>query len=175
MAGASQFWTFSLAVYADAAVQKECLDLQDRFGVDVNLLLFCAFVGAAHGALLSEADVSNAAAAVGDWHRNIVTHLREVRRALKPFAAGPSTISASAEALRNSVKASELEAERIEQTLLEVWCSARLDRLPRAKPDKAVAANIQTLLARHEGEAGQPQMPGHLAAAALAVARSVSR
>src|SRR6202000_1576818 len=51
--GESRFWTFSLAVYADPAVQRECLALQDDHGVDVNLLLFCAFVGAVHGVALS--------------------------------------------------------------------------------------------------------------------------
>jgi len=171
MAKASQFWAFSLAVYADPAVQKECLDLQDRFGVDVNLLLFCAFVGAAHSALLSEADITDAAAAIGDWHRNVVTHLREARRALKPFAASVSPSAAPAEALRTSVKAAEFEAERIEQAALEAWCAPRIDRLPRAEPDEAVAANIRRFLARHESANTKPQLPEHLAAAALAAGR----
>jgi len=172
MATGSQFWAFSLGVYADPAVQKECLDLQDRFGVDVNMLLFCTFAGAVHSALLPDADINDAAAAVRDWHENVVANLREARRALKRFAAAPSPVATSAEALRTSVKASEHEAERIEQTILDVWCALRLDRLPRTEAAEAVAANIRRLLARHEGRDGRPEMPEHLVAAALAGARS---
>ena len=35
------FWNYSLALYARAEVAKTCLALQDRLGLDVNLLLFC--------------------------------------------------------------------------------------------------------------------------------------
>ena len=40
---ASPFWNFSVAVYSSDAVQDECLTLQDQFGLDVNLVLLCAF------------------------------------------------------------------------------------------------------------------------------------
>ncbi len=39
----SQFWGFSLAVYGADAVEPECLTMQDEFGLDVNLILLCAF------------------------------------------------------------------------------------------------------------------------------------
>ena len=39
------FWQFSGAVYAHPGVAEACLDLQDRHGLDVNLLLFCAWAG----------------------------------------------------------------------------------------------------------------------------------
>jgi uncharacterized protein (TIGR02444 family) len=42
----SPFLLFSLSVYGSLGVQKECAELQDSFGIDVNLLLFCAFVDA---------------------------------------------------------------------------------------------------------------------------------
>ena len=38
---ASPFWRFSLRIYP--AVADTCLELQDRFGVDVNVLLFLLF------------------------------------------------------------------------------------------------------------------------------------
>ena len=34
------FWTFSLNVYAEQEVADVCLNLQDQFDVDVNVLLF---------------------------------------------------------------------------------------------------------------------------------------
>jgi uncharacterized protein (TIGR02444 family) len=72
----SSLWAFSLSVYANAAVQAECLDLQDHHGIDVNLLLFCAYVGAVHCAVLSDTEVRLAASIVGEWQNSIVKRLR---------------------------------------------------------------------------------------------------
>lgn len=167
----SRFWTFSLSVYNNTAVQTECLDLQDRYGIDVNLLLFCAYVGVVHRAILSDSEVRQAANVVGAWHKNIVRSLREARRALKLFATESSPIDSSAATLRASVKTMELEAERLEQTMLEDWSALRVDAWPRAQPTEAVVANIQKLFAICYGSAQQLDLPKHLIAAALAAAR----
>lgn len=169
----SRFWEFSLTVYGAPGVQEECLRLQDFYGVDINVLLLCAYVGGVHGGLLSDRDVSAAIAAVTEWNKNIVGSLREARRALKPFAAGPSTTGASAAALRTGVKAAELEAERIEQMMLEAWSAPRLDTWPRAAPETAVATNVAALLAAHGTAGGQPDPTSHLIAAALASAHAL--
>lgn len=166
----SPFWTFSLAVYREPAVQRECLELQDRYGVDVNLLLFCAFIGAVRGAVMPAQAVRLAAELVADWHHNIVANLREVRRALKPLATDGSSIAPSAAALRENVKATELEAERIEQIMLERWSAAHADAWPRAEPAAAVADNIRALFAIGKGAPQPPDLPANLIAAALAVA-----
>ena len=170
----SRFWSFSLAVYSGSGVQAECLDLQERHGIDVNLLLFCAYVGAVCGVVLPAAALREARDLVGVWHRDVVQELRGARRALKPFAAAvPSPPGGSAAELRGTVKAAELEAERIEQAMLEAWSAERIKAWPRAEPETAVAANIQSLLALC-GQAAEPQaMPAHLAAASLAVASSI--
>jgi uncharacterized protein (TIGR02444 family) len=165
--GPLHFWEFSLTVYGAPGVQEECLLLQDRCGVDINVLLFCAYVGAIHCALLSDVGVRAAAAVAGEWNTTIVGGLRKVRSALKPFATDPSAIRASAALLRTAVKAAELEAERIEQMTLEVWSVSRLEAWPRAQPETAVAANIAALLATHGIAVGQPDLTSHLAAAAL--------
>ena len=99
-----RLWPFSLAVYHDDDVQKECLDLQDRHGIDVNMLLFCAFVGAVHGAIISERDVKDALSLIGAWNANVGRALRKVRRELKLFA-DPSPIQIAAGELRTSVNA----------------------------------------------------------------------
>ena len=62
---ASPFWDFSVAVYGASAVEGECLTLQDQFGIDVNLILLCAFVGAAHGVALTPDDIASARAPRG--------------------------------------------------------------------------------------------------------------
>ena len=40
------FWNFSLELYAGDGVAEACLDLQERRGCDVNILLFCCWLGA---------------------------------------------------------------------------------------------------------------------------------
>jgi uncharacterized protein (TIGR02444 family) len=167
----ADFWTFSLAVYADPRVQMECLALQDGYGIDVNILLFCAYVGAVHGAIVADAELLQAADHVASWQNDVVTKLRGARRALKPFATHPSPIATSATPLREQVKFSELESEHIEQMMLETWSATRLDLWPRAEPDAAVTANIATLLAQLGGPDRRPAPPNHLIAAALVAAR----
>src|SRR5471030_292758 len=39
------FWNFSLEIYAAEGVSGACLDLQERRGCDVNILLFCCWLG----------------------------------------------------------------------------------------------------------------------------------
>jgi uncharacterized protein (TIGR02444 family) len=168
----SRFWTFSLAVYADPAVQQECLALQDDDGVDVNLLLFCAFVGAAHGVVLSERATRDATDVVGVWQKDVVGALRLARRALKPFAGEAGPHQRPAADLRARVKNAELDAERIEQAMLEHWAAAPIGSWPHAEPAEAVTQNIRTLLAvtgpteKTTGRAAR--WPSHLVAAALA-------
>jgi uncharacterized protein (TIGR02444 family) len=170
--GQSQFWAFSLTVYGAAGVPEECLQLQDRYGVDINLLLFCVYIGAVHGALLPDREVRAGAAAVRDWNKNIVAGLRVARRALKPFAANSSATGVSAAALRTTVKAAELEAERLEQMMLETWSMARIGTWPRAEPQAAILANAAALLATYGIAVDLPGLTSHLVAAAHAAARS---
>jgi uncharacterized protein (TIGR02444 family) len=165
-----RFWTFSLAVYADPAVQQECLALQDDHGVDVNLLLFCAFVGAGHGALLSERAVTEAADMIRTWQSDVVGALRAARRTLKQFAAESGPLDTPIAALRTRVKELELDAERVEQAMLEHWATVHIESWPRTPPADAVADNIRTLLAMSARKTAPPIWPQHLTAAALTAA-----
>jgi len=75
------FWDFSLAVYNRPGVAEACLALQDRRGLDVNLLLACCWAGAA-GRRLEAQDISGLRGAVDEWQREVVAPLRAVRRRL---------------------------------------------------------------------------------------------
>lgn len=166
-------WQFSLAVYAADGVAGECLDLQDRYGVDVNLLLFAAYAGAIEETTLERNDIADAAAASSAWHTDIVRALRGARRALKPAAAdnGNPFRSQSAE-LRARIKAAELDAERLEQGMLWAWWRQRRSRA-RTDPTEALHANLSGLLAHYAVTAG-PATVENLVAAALVLARSKS-
>jgi uncharacterized protein (TIGR02444 family) len=143
----SPFWNFSLAVYRASAVQDECLDLQDQFGLDVNLVLLCAFLGAVHGVALTSEDIASARRKAGPWHEDIVKTLRVARRRLKTIELKDAEAAKAAAQLRSQVKAAERESERIEQMMLEQWANARLAAWPHGKFRDAVVANLQTLLA----------------------------
>jgi uncharacterized protein (TIGR02444 family) len=166
----SPFWAFSLAVYANAEVQKECLDLQDRYGLDVNLLLFCAFVGAYYGAQLSSHVIGEAATLVSIWHDRIVINLRETRRALKTFATDTLPSGLSLARLRDDVKALELEAECFEQLMLEAWADSGIPQWPRTQPREAIINNVRTLFATRYKPPSAPSLPDHLVETAVRVA-----
>jgi uncharacterized protein (TIGR02444 family) len=161
-------WRFSLAVYAADGVAVECLDLQDRFGLDVNLLLFAAYAGAVEGVALQAQDVTAAADLVTDWHTGIVRAVRGARRALKPVSLDArDPLQGAAAVLRARVKAAELDAEKIEQTMLWQWWQRQLHARNRAASDAALAANLRALLAHYDAASGLDALP-RLHAAALA-------
>jgi uncharacterized protein (TIGR02444 family) len=169
---ANDFWDFSLAVYASPGVEGECLALQDQFGIDVNLLLFAAYMGG-HGIVLSRDDMAQTSALVDAWQRQVVMPLRGVRRATKPMLQSPpGSAGKPIEALRNKVKAIELESERIEQDLLDEWARtcARLEACSDIAA--AIRGNIGLLL-EFSGAAGRgARSPATLIAASLAAAKS---
>jgi uncharacterized protein (TIGR02444 family) len=167
----SKFWGFSLAVYGAQGVEPECLSLQDRYGLDINLLLLCAYLGAMRGVTLSAADIAAVRAEVASWHADIVRPLRAARRRLKTIELPDARIAEAAAQLRSRVKAAELETEYIEQVLLEHWAEARIASWPRGERRDAVAANIQTLFASY-GTTETLAAVTHLVDAALTRAKS---
>ena len=109
------FWRFSLAVYRDKDVQAECLDLQERLGADVNVLLFCAYVGAAESLALGPADLADAAERVRAWHMQAVQPLRAARRSLKPWTEGDSALAHESGLVRRQAQGLEIRTEQLEQ------------------------------------------------------------
>ena len=113
----SEFWDWAAAAYARPGVAAACLDLQDAYGQNVPLLLWALWRGG---------DVASAVVVARSWEEEVVAPLRGVRRRLKGRSG--------AEALRENVKAVELEAER---TLM-----AELERLAGAVCDEAALATV---------------------------------
>jgi uncharacterized protein (TIGR02444 family) len=106
------FRRFALAVYHTEGVSGASLLLQDRCDIDVNVLLLAAYVGAARGCSVSSGDVAEAHRRVAQWQTEVVGPLRALRKRLKdgpPPAPSPTTA-----ALRDRVKALELDAEMVE-------------------------------------------------------------
>ena len=109
-------WRFSLEVYRRPGVANACIALQDEHGVDVNVLL-CLLWLAAAGRRVSPAEVRAIDAGVAQWRDAVVVPLRALRRGLR--TPPPLSDPGATEALRERVKAVELEAERLEQEELQ--------------------------------------------------------
>ncbi|MEP9377146.1 TIGR02444 family protein [Aquabacter sp. CN5-332] len=103
---------YALALYGGEGVSAACLTLQERTGLDVNILLFAAWMGAARGRALGAEEVAQAQSLISDWHKEIVRPLRAVRRRLK---TGPLPAPSEATGmLRVRLQALEISAEIIE-------------------------------------------------------------
>jgi uncharacterized protein (TIGR02444 family) len=145
-------WSFALGFYAKAGVSDACLLLQDRVGVDSNVLLFALFAAAERGIALSPADVRDIDATVAAWRGDIVLPLRRIRRRLKDgFAPAPS---AATQALRARIKTTEIEAEQIEQAILADWLERRYGR--RQPGEVNPGAILQTVVDHFAAETNPP-------------------
>ncbi len=111
----SPFWRFSVKFYSVPGVAPACIELQDRAGVDVNVLFFLLWNATEHRAL-SQAEVAEVERKIGAWREAAVVPLRNVRRALK--TPPPVMKPDDAEGFRTRIKAIELEAERLQQEAL---------------------------------------------------------
>jgi uncharacterized protein (TIGR02444 family) len=123
--------------YAKPGVAEACLALQNRHGLDVNMLLFAVWAGN-QGSILPESAIAEAIARVYRWHTGIVRPLRSLRHLLKadPHGVDPE----QAAALRARISAIELDAEHIEQLAIA-------DLLPAPDSNCAVSATQSNIAA----------------------------
>jgi uncharacterized protein (TIGR02444 family) len=133
---ANPLWTYSLRLYRRPGVAPACIALQDRLGVDVNLLFFCLWTGGS-GRRLTPATLRLAAGLARVWTTNVVGPLRGTRRFLKPLELPK---------LRGAVARVELAAERVEQDLLYRLAPRAPARPPR-DPAGLAAANLASYAA----------------------------
>jgi uncharacterized protein (TIGR02444 family) len=113
---AHPFWDYSLALYSRAGVADACLELQDEFGLDVNIVLLCVWSGAEGPGELTAAELNECMVRGGQWQQEVVSRLRFVRRTLKHDNLGAT--SELTKILRPQVQAVEISAEHVEQLLL---------------------------------------------------------
>jgi uncharacterized protein (TIGR02444 family) len=134
----SPFWRFSLRTYRQPRVADACIALQDECGVDVNVLLFFLWLAADKKrvpALNARAVCEQAAL----WHDDVVAPLRSLRRKLK---AGSTLVERhTAELFRTRIKATELEAERLQQEALFAM-TPDLETEPAESVEAAARANV---------------------------------
>ena len=142
------FWNFSLRIYGSDDVPAACIALQERRGIDVNLLLFSAWIGESGRGVLAESDLEAALAATATWNLDIVCALRLVRNRLKggmpPIPTGRSDV------LRKMILEIEVKSEHVEQIALAaaVMHPADPTLAGERRGDDAVA-NVTAYFRRH--------------------------
>ena len=104
-----RLWDWAVAAYAAPGVGEACLALQDSHEQNVPVLLWSGWV-AATGRKPDAETIEAACDTARAWDSVIVAPLRSVRRTLK--APIPDIDHDHREALRQQVKALELDAER---------------------------------------------------------------
>ena len=100
------FWTYSCDVYRLDGVAQHCLALQDDHGVDVNVLLYGAWLGST-GMQLNPAHLRQLEFLVAPWRSSVVQPLRRLRRRLE---AQPEVYA--------DLKTLELTAEHQQQNMM---------------------------------------------------------
>lgn len=101
-------WDYSLRVYKSPAVAELCLQLQDDYGLDINMLMTAAWL-AHSGQALTRPVLLALLSCSQLWQQQCLSPIRQARRFLKTQAN---------EALYGQLKASELAIERLLQDQL---------------------------------------------------------
>jgi len=133
-------WRFSCAFYAQPGVSEALIALQDRAGLDVNLILFALWQGACGRRRLSHAELIAAERSAGPIRAAIVLPLRALRRKLR------SDRDADIQRLRERIKTLEIAAERIiQRRLARLAGTLASDTAPAARA-AAAQANLALVL-----------------------------
>ncbi|QRN03261.1 TIGR02444 family protein [Legionella sp. MW5194] len=121
------FWQFSNHLYRNPQVKTICLTLQNQWQYNVNLVLFCAWLGETKR-LIHVMDMKNAVALVAETQSRLTEPLRRVRHYLASLPA-EAAIKASYEPA--------LQLELVSESLQQ-------DALYRAFKDKPQADSLDT-------------------------------
>ncbi|WOI54548.1 TIGR02444 family protein [Parvularcula sp. LCG005] len=119
---AEDFWNWSIDVYEREGVKAPLLLLQDRYGYNVNNVLWTMW-SALRGYSLSNDDVHDILESVADMQAHTVRQLREIRRFLTVPKAGFRT--EELHGLRRRVLMVELEGEKLVQSRLAGFTADR--------------------------------------------------
>jgi len=113
------FWNFAVRSYRCEDVPEACLALQNERGADVNVLLFCCWMGATRGEFQTET-FDRVLEFSRTWADRVVRPLRNVRTWMK-IEGCPDPIMAveSCMNLRERIKKVEFEAEQMQENVMQ--------------------------------------------------------
>lgn len=109
--------------------------MQDEHGVDVNLLLFCCWMGVSARGKLQDYEFIDLFEISETLNDNLLNNLRSARKRLKEPSNGQKELR---EKLREDILACELQAEKMAQNAL--YGAMDIDRKP--KPEKTLDVRL---------------------------------
>ena len=145
--GIEGFWDFSVRTYRTDGVPDACLSLQNDYGADVNMLLYCCWVGAYTGqcdaVLFARASTFST-----QWADHLVVPLRSARTWMKHTGCDTEPVPTdTCMQLRDEIKSVGFAAEKMQQQVLESLVS--IEQLRNDAPNqilKDVVANLMLYL-----------------------------
>ena len=110
------FWDYSLDVYRRDGVSPALIAFQDRYDLDVNILLLGLWVGQSGRGELTETDFDHVLGVSANWNPEIVCAVRAVRIRLREEI---NLVSKElSDAVRKKMLDLEIECEHVEQLSL---------------------------------------------------------
>lgn len=136
----SRFWLYSCLVYEQPRVREICLHFQEKFTVNVNVLLACLWSANEKYLPIDSATFEHLHDAISAWHAEQTIPLRAVRKRLKTFVKEQA--DPMLEEMYQSILALELNMEKVEQKLLESVLTQRDKTV--GSVDEIAAQNLQS-------------------------------
>ena len=102
-------WRFSKNIYRKEVVSETLLHLQDKFSIDVNMILFVAWLASINRSITTS-DIQDAQKLVSLWRTKIIVPIRNIRRSVRKF---PDT-----DYLYANIKKLEIDTEKEELKIL---------------------------------------------------------
>ena len=136
----SEFWSYSTDVYQRPELESACLNMQNQHQADVNILLYCCWVGEKQ-IRLSENDMQTLIKTSQPWQKNILIHLRAARTTLKTSSI--IIPDEQRKQTRDNICEMELNAEHMAQLALEK--AINLKKKTRNKALKAIDCTTNNL------------------------------
>ncbi|MDH5517933.1 MAG: TIGR02444 family protein [Gammaproteobacteria bacterium] len=143
----SAFWDFSVRYYQSAGVEANCLRLQDQYHLNVNLLLFCHWLGVTKQSVLTVEQWQQIISAALPWDETIAM-LRKSRKLIGTAnIAWPSDFKQKA---RDNVINIELNTEHMQQLAIEqAWLE-----MPHCNSDDELETIISSNLSHYLSASG---------------------
>ena len=114
-----RFWDFSVRTYRTDGVPDACLSLQNDHAADVNMLLYCCWIGVRSGSFDAELFAS-ASEFSRHWAEHVVAPLRSARTWMKHTGCTAADVPTDAcMTLRDEIKSVEFASEKLQQEVLE--------------------------------------------------------
>jgi uncharacterized protein (TIGR02444 family) len=144
MSKPESFLNFAVRAYRCEGIPKICLALQDERGADVNVLLFCCWMGATRGELESKT-LNMVLEFSHSWADRVVRPLRKVRTWMKlEGCTHPTMPVESCMNLRERIKKVELEAEQLQENVMQSLVdSIPVVTLSVSEQTRAAALNLR--------------------------------